>query len=208
MRKWKKEIKDKAVIIDLLKTCHVGRLGTIGRDGYPMVKPLNFVYCDENNPPSPPFNSPLTKGGYRGVKGGQGGFGKIYFHTAKEGEKIEDIKRDNRVCFEVDLPIAYVKGTAADPCKAEYLYRSVIIKGKAYIVEDRDERIFGLKCLMKKYQPEGGYGDFPEEKLNITGVVRIDIEEIVGKEDLGKDKLKEVALKALEDKVQLPIVLE
>lgn len=186
MRRNKKEIKDRSVIVDLLNTCHVGRLGTIGKDGYPMVKPLNFAY----------------------VKGDGEGFGSIYFHTAKEGEKIEDIKRDNRVCFEVDLPIAYVKGTMADPCKAKYLYRSVIIKGKAYIVEDRNERIFGLKCLMEKYQPEGGYGDFLEEKLQITGVVRIDIEEMVGKEDLGKDKLKEVVLKALEDKVQLPIVIE
>jgi hypothetical protein len=42
---------------------------------------------------------------------------------------------------------------------------------------------------MEKYQPEGAYGDFPEEKLNITGVVRIDIEEMVGKEDLGKGQL-------------------
>ncbi len=180
MRRWKKEIKDRTVIVELLNTCHVGRLGTIGKDGYPMVKPLNFAYHD----------------------------GKIYFHTAKEGEKIEDIKRDNRVCFEVDLPIAYVKGTMADPCKAEYLYRSVIIKGKAYIVENKDEQIFALRCLMKKYQPEGGYGDFLEEKLQITGIVRIDIEEMVGKEDLGKEKLKEAALKALADKVHLPIVLE
>ncbi|MDA8214587.1 MAG: pyridoxamine 5'-phosphate oxidase family protein [Nitrospiraceae bacterium] len=59
MRKWKKEIKDKAVIIDLLNTCHVGRLGTIGKDGYPMVKPLNFAY----NPLSPPF----SKGGREGI---------------------------------------------------------------------------------------------------------------------------------------------
>ncbi len=179
MRQSKKEIKDKAVIIGLLNTCHVGRLGTIGKDGYPMAKPLNFAYHE----------------------------GKIYFHTAKEGEKIEDIKRDNRVCFEVDLPIAYVKGNE-NPCRAEYLYRSVIIKGRAYIVEDRNECIFALKCLMKKYQPEGDYGEFLEEKLGITGVVRIDIEELVGKEDLGKDKLKEAALKALADKVQLPIVIE
>ncbi len=180
MRRSKKEIKDKSVIIELLNTSHVGRLGTITKDGYPMVKPLNFAYHN----------------------------GRIYFHTAKEGEKIEDIKKDNRVCFEIDLPIAYVKGTMSDPCKAEYLYRSVIIKGKAYIVEDRDERILGLKCLMQKYQPQGGYGDFLEEKLSITGVVRIDIEEMVGKEDLGKDELNAKALKALEDKVHLPIVIE
>ncbi len=193
MRRWKKEIKDKAIIIDLLNTCHVGRLGTNGKDGYPMVKPLNFAY----NPPSPPFS-----------KGGQGGFGKIYFHTAKEGEKIEDIKRDNRVCFEVDMPIAYVKAKN-QPCEADYLYRSVIIKGWAHIIEDRDEKIFALRCLMEKYQPGGCYGsEFPEEKLQITGIVRIDIEEMVGKEDLGKDKQKDVVLRSLEDKVQLPIVLE
>ena len=47
----------------------------VGRDGHPMVKPLDFAYHD----------------------------GNIYFYSAKEGEKIEDVKRDNRVCFEVDL---------------------------------------------------------------------------------------------------------
>lgn len=161
MRRGTKEIKDRAVIIELLNTCHVGRLGTIGKDGYPMVKPLNFAYSD----------------------------GKIYFHTAREGEKIDDIKRDNRVCFEVDMPIAYVKAKN-QPCEADYLYRSIIIKGRAHIIEDMRERIFGLTCLMQKYQPEGGYGDFPKEKLNIAGVVKIDIEEMIGKEDLKEEALK------------------
>ena len=61
---------------------------------------------------------------------------------------------------------------------------------------------------MQKYQPEGGYGDYLEEKLRITGIIKIDIEEMIGKEDLGKEKQREAVLKALEDKVQLPIVLE
>ncbi len=179
MRRTTKEIKEQDIIIDLLHECHVGRLGTTGRDGYPMVKPLNFAY--------------------------EGG--GIYFHTAREGEKIEDIKRDNRVCFEVDLPIALIKSKGS-PCRAEYLYRSVIIKGRAHIVEDESKRLACLKLLMRKYQPEGGYGAFPAEKLKITGVVRIDIEEMIGKEDMGKEALQESALKALEDKAQLPIVLE
>ncbi|MBI5075566.1 MAG: pyridoxamine 5'-phosphate oxidase family protein [Nitrospirae bacterium] len=157
MRKATKEIADRAVIINLLNSCHVGRLGTNGRDGYPMVKPLNFACSDD----------------------------RLYFHSAIEGEKIDDIQRDNRVCFEIDLPIAFVKGEE-DPCKASYRYQSVIIRGRASIVEDRQEKVFALSCLMNKYQPEGGYGDFPEEKLRITGVVRIDIEEMVGKEDLGR----------------------
>jgi len=143
-----------------------------------MVKPLNFAYAA----------------------------GKIYFHTAQEGEKIEDIRRDSRVCFETDLPIAFVRGSES-PCRAEYLYRSVIIRGRAHIIEDRDEKILALTCLMEKYQPEGGYGDFPEEKLKITGVVRIDIEEMTGKEDLGKEDIRDEALKALAGKSALPVVL-
>jgi nitroimidazol reductase NimA-like FMN-containing flavoprotein (pyridoxamine 5'-phosphate oxidase superfamily) len=179
MRQVKKEILDREVIIDLLQSCHVGRLGTITRDGYPMVKPVNFAYEE----------------------------GRIYFHSAKAGEKIDDIARDSRVCFEVDLPIALVK-TKSIPCRAEYLYRSVIIRGRARVVEDAAERLLGLRLLMKKYQPEGGYTDFPEDKLKITAVVCIDIEEMVGKEDLGKEELRAAAIEALEGKAVLPIVLE
>ncbi len=179
MRKSTKEIKDRDVTTGLLGCCHVGRLGTVGRDGYPMVKPLNFAYHS----------------------------GSIYFHTAREGEKMEDIRGDDRVCFEVDLPIAYVRG-GENPCRAEYLYRSVIIRGRARLVEDRDEKIFGLKCLMEKYQPEGGYGEFSEEKLEMTGLVRIDIEEMSGKEDLGKGGTRERLLRALEEGAPLPVVIE
>ncbi len=179
MRRATKEIQDRTVIEGILEACPVGRLGTIGRDGYPMVKPLNFAYDS----------------------------GRIYFHTALEGEKIDDIRRDDRVCFEVDQAVAFLKARR-QPCEAAYLYRSVIIKGRAHIVGDRDERLFALGRLMNKYQPGGGYGDIPEEKLAITGVVRIDIEEMVGKEDLGKDAVRKAALNALQGGASLPIDME
>ncbi len=156
MRVSKKEIKDKNIIIGLLSEAHVGRLGTSGKDGYPMIKPLNFLYDGE----------------------------KIYVHCAKEGEKIDDIKRDNRVCFEVDIPIVYVKARET-PCKASYLFRSVIVKGRAQILEEKVEKVWALSGLMEKYQPEGGYGEFLEEKLDLTAVIRINVEEITGKEDVG-----------------------
>ena len=155
MRRNKKEIKDPEIIKELLDTAPVGRLGTLDSDGYPMIKPLNFVYAD----------------------------GKIYFHTALSGEKIDDIKRNNHVVFEVDQPIAYVKSDR-NPCTAKYLYRSVIIKGRATLIEDRTQRISALKRLMEKYQPDGGYEDFPAEKLALTGIVRIDIDEMTGKQDI------------------------
>ncbi len=175
MRVGKKEIKDQRVIAELLSTSLVGRLGTSGQDGYPRIKPLNFVYLE----------------------------GRIYFHSAREGEKMEDIKRDSRICFEVDLPIIYVKSSGI-PCKADYLYRSVMIKGRARIVNDREERLRALEGLMKKYQPQGGYGAFPEDKLALTAVVRIDIEEMTGKEDLGKEREREAVLAFLKGKSLFP----
>jgi nitroimidazol reductase NimA-like FMN-containing flavoprotein (pyridoxamine 5'-phosphate oxidase superfamily) len=155
MRRAKKEIKDEMQINEILANAHVGRLGTMGKDGYPIIKPLNFVHTG----------------------------GHIYFHSALEGEKIEDILRDNRVCFEVDLPLCYVKAKG-DPCSAFYHYRSVILKGRAEIIKDSEEKRMAMKALMEKYQPEGGYDTFPKEKLAITAVIRIDIEAMTGKEDV------------------------
>lgn len=179
MRVAKKEIQDRKIIEELLAVSPVGRLGTADRDGYPMIKPLNFAY-------------------HRG---------RIYFHSAQEGEKIDAIRRDGRVCFEVDLPIAYVKSTGT-PCKADYLYRSVIIRGRAHVVMDREERVSALKALMQKYQPEGGYGGFPEEKLALTAVVRIDIVEMTGKQDMGKESEQDAVLRILGDKPVPAAVLE
>lgn len=178
MRKTNKEIMDRSIMEHLLRTCPVGRLGTNGREGYPVVKPVNFAYHDN----------------------------KLYFHTALAGEKIEDINRDSRVCFEVDLPIAFVRART-QPCEAEYLYRSVIIKGRASLVIDDAERGLAFKSLMDKYQPEGGYGQYVNEKLGITGIVRIAVEEMIGKEDLGKGEHRQRALDALEQGLALPIVL-
>ena len=70
------------------------------------------------------------------------------------------------------------------------------------------KQIQNLRLLMEKYQPEGGYGEFPDDKMKLTAIVRIDIEEMAGKEDLGKDVMREAALAALADGVHLPITLE
>ena len=82
------------------------------------------------------------------------------------------------------------------------------MQGRAIIIEDRVERLMALNYLMRKYQPEGGYGPYPEEKLALTCIVRIDIEDLSGKEDLGKGELREKALQALSGGDVLPIIIE
>ena len=180
MRKPHKRITDPAIIFATLDHSPVGRLGTISSDGWPMIKPLNFA-----------------RDGW-----------VLYFHCAKEGEKLDDIRRDSRVCFEVDLPIAYVKGEIDRPCRAEYLYRSVIIRGRATKVEERGEKIRALDCLMQKFQPGVTFSSYSDDKLEMTGIVRIDIDDISGKEELGKDAIREQALQALASGNPLPVVLE
>ena len=180
MRKPHKRITDLAVIFSILDSSPVGRLGTISSDGWPMIKPVNFA-----------------RDGWI-----------LYFHCAVQGEKLDDIRRDSRVCFEVDLPIAYVKGEPDRPCRAEYLYRSVIIRGRATKVEERGEKIRALDALMVKYQPETAFTGYRDDKLEITGIVRIDIDDLSGKEELGKDTIREKALQALGSGSPLPVVLE
>lgn len=156
MRRAERKIQDEAEIRDLFSRAPVGRLGTVGRDGYPRIKPLNFVYTG----------------------------GRLYFHSACEGEKIRDIIRDDRVCFEVDMPFGYIRAKGT-PCSASYQYRSVLLTGRAIILEDPVEKGMVLRALMAKYQPEGGHDDIPMEKLAVTAVVRIDIETMTGKENMG-----------------------
>ncbi len=156
MRRRERELKDKETMSALLERTPVGRMATINRKGIPVIKPVNFVYWDK----------------------------KIYIHSSMKGEKVEDIVRGSPVCFEMDEPIAYV--TAQGPaCTSSYYYRSVIIKGKATFINDRNFKRKILEKLMEKYQPEGGYEAITEEVLEKTAVIEISIEKITGKENLG-----------------------
>ncbi len=179
MRRQEKEVSEKGLVEAFLARLPVGRLVNNRTDGYPRIKPLNFVYYN----------------------------GFIYFHSARAGEKIDDMARDDRVCFEVDEPIAIVKARK-QACEATYLYRSLIIKGRASLVEDTAERYEALVSLMEKYQPQSGYGAFPEEKLALTAVIRIHVEESTMKEDLGKGWVREAVLKGLQEGRPLPFVVE
>jgi len=156
MRHPEREIRNRETVTALLEKSQVGRMATVNRSGFPVIKPLNFLYWD----------------------------GRIYIHSSMKGEKIEDIRRGSPVCFEVDEPIAYVS-TRGSACSGNYYYRSIIIKGKAALVNRRDRKLKVLDKLMEKYQPEGGYRDIAEEVLKKTALIEISIHEITGKENLG-----------------------
>jgi len=156
MRHPERELKDPETIRAILESSEVGRMATVNKKGVPVIKPVNFLYRD----------------------------GKIYVHSSKKGEKVQDIRRGSPVCFEVDEPIAY-RAAAETGCKAGYYYRSIIMKGKASFVKDRRRKISILEMMMEKYQPEGSAWKFEEQVLRKTAVIEIQINEMTGKENLG-----------------------
>lgn len=101
----------------------------------------------------------------------------LYFHGASEGRKVELIKKNNKICFEIDTDVAVVK--AEEPCNWSMKYRSVVGVGRAYILENDKEKSYGLKLIMRQYT-EGDY-TFPKATLDKIIVVRVDIESITGK---------------------------
>ncbi len=165
MRRSQCEITEKKNIEEILGRCRIGRMATVGRDGYPYITPLNYVYWQ----------------------------GAIYFHCAHKGEKMVNIARDPRVCFEVDIPLAY-KGTDFDPqgpvCQVHQFYHSVIIRGRAVVVGDLQEKVGALNALIASHEGVAEFSritaDLPE--VAACAVVAVRIESLSGKSDLAQKK--------------------
>lgn len=103
----------------------------------------------------------------------------IYLHSSREGRKIDILKRNPRVCFEVDIETEVI--TAEDPCKYNVRYRSVIGHGQAKFLEDYNEKVEGLTVLSEHYGKKGPF-EFEEWKVNRLCVIKIEIEKMTGKE--------------------------
>jgi nitroimidazol reductase NimA-like FMN-containing flavoprotein (pyridoxamine 5'-phosphate oxidase superfamily) len=126
------EIKSKQRILNFLNEEHVGRICSIDNQGYPQVIPMNFVYLNDT----------------------------IYMHSHTKGEKLDNIRANCKVGFEVDKELEFLPSYFTHPTdasQADTLYVSVVIKGTASIIEDRVEKAFALNGLMEKYQPENRY---------------------------------------------------
>lgn len=157
----KYEIQSKHKMIEFLNVQPVGRIASLDAKGYPQVIPMNFVY-------------------YQGV---------IYMHSHPFGEKLDNIRRNPNVGFEVDqhicfLPSYYFHPT--DASQADTLYISVVIKGKAEVVHRKEEKALALNALMEKYQKEGRYETLD---ANMPSVQEVAIIKVIPRDMRGKYKI-------------------
>lgn len=173
------EIKSRAKIIEFLNQQETGRICSVDSNGYPQIIPMNFVFVED----------------------------AIYMHSHTKGEKLENIKRNQKVGFEVDKSLEFLPSYFTDPAdasQADTLYISVVIKGKASIITDRNEKTLALNALMKKYQPEGGYEPIKPEMqvVDEVAIIRVAPISIRGKHKIGqhldKKSRLELARKILE----------
>ena len=173
----KLEIKSKEKIKEFLNKQLVGRIASIDRNGYPQIIPMNFVYLDSNN----------TTGNMRRVAGN----GCVYIHSYRYGEKLDNIRMNSRVGFEVDQHICFLPSYYFHPhdaSQADTLYISVVLKGKAEIIEDNEEKAFALNKLMQKYQYSDRYQKLDPLMPSVreVAVIRISPNEIRGKYKIGQ----------------------
>jgi nitroimidazol reductase NimA-like FMN-containing flavoprotein (pyridoxamine 5'-phosphate oxidase superfamily) len=134
---------------ELLSRGEYGILATSDGTNQPYALPLSYVYANDC----------------------------IYFHCAREGHKLDNIKSNEKVSFTV------VGATKVLPAKFSTSFESVVVFGTASIIEDENEKVAALKSLIEKYS-----GDFITEGLEYidraaaaTCVVRIHIDRITGK---------------------------
>ena len=104
---------------------------------------------------------------------------KIYLHCSCEGKKIDILNRNPRVAFEADADAEII--TSEDICKYNVRYRSVVGNGQARFVEDYDEKVEGLTILSEHYGKKGPF-EFEEWKVNRLCIIKIEIEEMTGKQ--------------------------
>jgi hypothetical protein len=102
----------------------------------------------------------------------------IYFHSAKQGKKIEILKENKHVCFEIDLDFDIKE--ADSPCEFSAKYKSVIGLGEAEFITNPQKKREALNIIMDHYTGKREY-KFNEEMLKKTIIIKVDILELTGK---------------------------
>ncbi|MBE6775553.1 MAG: pyridoxamine 5'-phosphate oxidase family protein [Ruminococcaceae bacterium] len=152
MTRREREVTDINEIIAILDKAKVLHLGLVDGDE-PYVVPMNYGYTLQNGK--------LT----------------VYLHGALTGRKLDLMKVNPKVFFELDCDIVPFEGKTA--CNYGITYASVMGRGRAAIVEDVQEKIRGLQVLMKTQT--GRDFDITEKMAAIVSVIRIDVSDFTAK---------------------------
>lgn len=148
MHKPEKEVTDTQIIEEIIAKAEVIRIGLF--DGNePYIVPLNFGYDAPN----------------------------FYMHCANEGRKINIIKQNPKVCFELECDHNLIKAPQA--CGWTMHFKSVMGTGKIEIISNPEEKSKGLMVLMDHYNPDKMAMPYDFSKLlDKTTVLKLKIDSL------------------------------
>ena len=152
MRRKRQQLSDEESYAILQKATS-GTLALLGDGGYPYAVPISYVFSE----------------------------GKLYFHSALSGHKVDAIRGCDRASFCV---------VAQDDVKPELyttFFRSVIAFGRIHIVDDEAEKLAAARLLGNRYNPHQDEALQKELENGLARmlVIRLDIEHLTGKESIG-----------------------
>jgi len=157
MRRQDRSIEGIEALAGVLGRCDVARLA-IATGGAPYIVPLCLAHELE------------------------GGKLRLYFHSAREGRKVELLREHPLVGFEADCSVQIVRGGA--PCQWTARYESVIGTGEVVALESRGEKARAMDLIMRKHGCEGPL-NYPDAALNAALLLRLDVLTITGKRNMG-----------------------
>ena len=152
LTKRERQVTDPEQILHILDTGKVLHLGLAVNDE-PYVVPMNYGYTMEDGK--------LT----------------LYLHSALKGKKLDMMRANPRVFFEIDCDLQPFEGRV--PCQYGLVYSSVMGRGTATIVEDVEEKKQAMTILMKTQT--GKDFSFEDRLVSIVAVIRIDVAEYTAK---------------------------
>jgi nitroimidazol reductase NimA-like FMN-containing flavoprotein (pyridoxamine 5'-phosphate oxidase superfamily) len=157
MRRSDREVSDIKAIREIIEKADVCRIA-LAVDNIPYIVTMNFGYSSD----------PLQR---------------LFFHCANEGRKLEMIRKNKYVCFEMDIE-HHIYGrqemNGRKGCNWGMKYSSVVGFGDISIITEKEAKKSGLDLIMKHYGDEDEY-IYDENVLENTTVLRLDITEITGK---------------------------
>jgi nitroimidazol reductase NimA-like FMN-containing flavoprotein (pyridoxamine 5'-phosphate oxidase superfamily) len=155
MRRTDRQVNDAAELELIISRSDVCRVA-FADNNYPYIVTMNFGYSGGDHP-------------------------CFYFHCANTGKKLDMIRQNNFVCFELDTDHEIYEGE--NGCDWGMKFSSVIGYGRISVIVEKESRISGLDCVMSHYSERGGFS-YNERVFGTTTVLRLDIEEMTGKRKL------------------------
>ncbi len=157
MRKVIQEITDKPILDEILRHSEICRIGILDK-GFPYVLPFNYGYKDN----------------------------QIYIHCALTGKKIDLLRENPKVCFEIEQTSQIVTNDKA--CKWATIYRSIVGFGTIKILDNFAQKQKGLEIIMA-HNGAPDLIDFEPKQVDSVLILKLDIDSLTGKQSSNWDKV-------------------